>query len=173
MKRLIKDGAIIEDRWVHIADDAPLPADGDVIVPLARWMRERETLAARSGGVGVRLVGADSPAAIKDDLARLGVIALEFGTFKDGRAFSHARLLRERYGYTGELRAVGDVLRDQLFFMRRCGIDAYELRPDRSAEDALAAFRELTVTYQGASDDRRPLYRRAHRPAAHSAPHPD
>ncbi len=163
MKRLIKDGAIGEDRWVHLADDVPAPAGTDVIVSLARWRTERETFTARNGGVGVRLGGADSPAELKDDLARLSVIALAFDSFKDGRAFSHARLLRERYGYTGELRAVGEVLRDQLFFMRRCGIDAYELRPDRSAEDALAAFREFSVTYQGAADDRRPLYRRAAR----------
>jgi uncharacterized protein (DUF934 family) len=165
MPRLIKDGAIVEDGWVHLADDAIAPDGADVIVSLKRWKDERETLSSRNGGLGVRLAGADSPAAIKDDLARLGVIALEFGTFKDGRAFSHARLLRERYGYRGELRAVGDVLRDQLFFMRRCGIDSYELRADRSAEDALAAFRELSVTYQGATDDKRPLYRRGLRAA--------
>ncbi len=173
MKRLIKDGAIVEDRWTHLDDAVPVPAEGDVIVSLARWMRDRATLAGRNGGIGVRLGGADSPSVLKDDLARLGVIALAFDTFKDGRAFSHARLLRERYRYTGELRAVGDVLRDQLFFMRRCGIDAFELRADRSAEDALAAFRELSVAYQGATDDRRPLSRRAHRPAAQSAAQPD
>ncbi len=165
MKRLIKGGEIVADAWIRLEDDATAPPGADVIVSLARWKAEREALAARNGGVGVRLDGADSPAELKDDLARLGVIALAFGTFKDGRAFSHARLLRERYGFKGELRAVGDVLRDQLFFMHRCGIDAYELRPDRSAEDALAAFRELSVTYQGAADDRRPLSRRAHRPS--------
>jgi uncharacterized protein (DUF934 family) len=91
------------------------------------------------------------------------VVALEFGQFKDGRAFSLARLLRERYGYQGQIRAVGDVLRDQIFFMRRCGIDAFELRADRSAEDALDAFGEISVTYQAAADDRRPLFRRAQR----------
>ncbi len=166
MPRLIRDGRVVGDGWRHLADDEEAPAGADVIVSLARWVRDRDALVGRNGGVGVRLGAADSPEAVKDDLARLGVIALAFDTFKDGRPYSHARLLRERYGYTGELRAVGDVLRDQLFFMRRCGIDAFELRADRSAEDALAAFRELSVTYQAASDDRRPLSRRAPRPAA-------
>jgi uncharacterized protein (DUF934 family) len=166
MARLIKDGAVREDGWVHLADDAPPPAEGDVIVPLARWRREREALARRNGGIGVRLGPADPAAAIAGDLARLAVVALEFGTFKDGRAFSQAALLRRRYRYAGEIRAVGDVQRDQIFFMRRCGIDAFELRSDRSAEDALAAFREFSVTYQAAPDDPRPLYRRAARGAA-------
>jgi uncharacterized protein (DUF934 family) len=170
MARLIRDGAIVEDGWMHVADDAALPSSGDVIVPLARWLRDREALTKRNGGIGVRLGPADPPAAIETDLPRLSVVALEFGTFKDGRGFSQARLLRERFRYAGEIRAVGDVQRDQIYFMRRCGIDAFELRPDRSAEDALAAFREFSVTYQAATDDPRPLYRRAARGAAPDTP---
>jgi uncharacterized protein (DUF934 family) len=94
------------------------------------------------------------------------VIALEFDQFKDGRSYSLARLLRERYKFNGQIRAVGDVLHDQLFYMRRCGVDAFELRPDRSAEDALRAFKEFSVTYQAAADDTRPLYRRFKRGTA-------
>jgi uncharacterized protein (DUF934 family) len=164
MPRLIRDGRVTDDGWVHLDDGAPPPERGDVIVSLARWRRDRDALAARDGGVGVRLSGADSPEAIKDDLARLAVVALEFGNFKDGRSYSLARLLRERYGYGGQIRAVGDVLRDQIFYMRRCGVDAFELRADRSAQDALAAFGEFSVTYQAAADDPRPLYRRVRRP---------
>ena len=94
------------------------------------------------------------------DLPRLELVALEFPKFSDGRALSQARLLRERYGYRGEIRAMGDVLRDQLFFMTRCGFDAFEPRPDRSLEDALAAFDEFSASYQPAADQPLPLYRR-------------
>jgi len=164
MPSVIRDDRIVpDDGWAHLADDAPVPLQGDVIVSLPRWQKERQALTGRNGGIGVRLAGGDSIDTIKDDLARLGVIALEFGQFKDGRSYSLARLLRERYKYKGELRAVGDVLRDQIFFMRRCGIDTFELRADRSADDALAAFREFSVTYQAAADQKQPLYRRVHR----------
>jgi uncharacterized protein (DUF934 family) len=167
MPRVIRDERVVEDDpWVHLADDAPPPEGSDVIVSLKRWQKEREALIKRNGGIGVRLAGSDSPEAIKNDLARLQVVALEFGQFKDGRSYSLARLLRERYRFKGQIRAVGDVLHDQLFFMRRCGVDAFELRADRSADDALRAFREFSVTYQAAADEARPLYRRFRRGTA-------
>lgn len=165
MPRLIAGGKVVDDGWTHIADDTPLPASGDVIVSLKRWLGERAALLARRGGVGVRLTGGDALDAIVSDLPRLPLIALEFPNFKDGRSYSLARLLRERHGYTGQIRAVGDVLRDQVAFMRRCGFDAFELRADRSAEDALAAFREFSVAYQAAADEKRPLFRRVQRAA--------
>ena len=165
MPRLIRDGAIVDDGWVHLADDAALPDRGDVIVSLERWLAERDALSARKGGVGVRLAAGDRLDTIAGDLGRLQVVALDFGQFKDGRSYSLARLLRERHGYKGHIRAVGDVLHDQLYFMRRCGFDEFELRADRSAEDALRAFGELSVTYQAAADEKRPLFRRAHRGA--------
>ena len=88
------------------------------------------------------------------------MIAIDFPAFKDGRGFSQARLLRERYGYKGEIRAVGDVARDQMFFMARCGINAFEVKPGRSLEDALKAFNDFSVTYQPAADDGRPFFLR-------------
>lgn len=163
MPRVIADGKVTEDGWVGLADDAPVPTDGDVIVSLKRWQAERDALAARKGRTGVRLAGGDALEPIVADLPLLPVIALEFPQFKDGRSFSLARLLRERYGYKGQLRAVGDVLRDQLLYMRRCGIDTFELRADKSAEDALKAFGELTVAYQASFEEKRPLFRRVHR----------
>jgi uncharacterized protein (DUF934 family) len=164
---VIRGERVVEnDPWVHLADDAAPPEGGDVIVSLTRWQKERDALTRRNGGIGVRLAGSDSPEAIKDDLARLQVIALEFGQFKDGRSYSLARLLRERYKFNGQIRAVGDVLHDQLFYMKRCGVDVFELRADRSAEDALRAFKEFSVTYQAAADDTRPLYRRFKRGTA-------
>ncbi len=161
MRRIIKNRQIIEDYWRQVADDEALPPQGAVIVSLAHWRQEREALLARPDKqVGIRLKNDVAVADIAVELPYLAVIALEFPTFKDGRALTQARLLRERYGYRGELRAMGDVLRDQLFFMQRCGFDTFELRPDRSLEDALEAFGEFTVTYQPAADEPLPLYRR-------------
>lgn len=159
MPSVIKHRRIVEDRWQHLADEAELPA-GPVIVSLARWQRERAILLKRGQPVGVRLPNTANVADLAADLSLLEVVALEFPKFADGRAHSQARLLRERYGYQGELRAVGDVLRDQLFFMARNGFDAFELRADRSLEDALKAFDEFSESYQPAADQPQPLYRR-------------
>ncbi len=160
MRSVIKNRQIVEDRWQHITDDAELPA-GPVIVSLERWNRERAALLERGEPVGVRLPNTANVADLAEDLSRLKVVALEFPKFADGRAHSQARLLRERYGYQGEIRAVGDILRDQLFFMARNGFDAFELRADRSLEDALDAFGEFSESYQPAADQQLPLYRRA------------
>ena len=159
MRSVIKNRQIVEDHWQAVADDAALP-DGPVIVSLARWQRVRTALLARGEPVGVRLPNTANVADLAADLPVLALVALEFPRFADGRAHSQARLLRERYGYRGELRAVGDVLRDQLFFMARNGFDAFELRADRSLEDALKAFDEFSESYQPAADQPQPLFRR-------------
>ena len=159
MRSVIKHRRIVEDHWQYLADDAELPA-GSVIVSLARWQRERAALLARGEPVGVRLPNTANVADLAADLPALALVALEFPKFADGRAHSQARLLRERYGYRGELRAVGDVLRDQLFFMARNGFDAFELRADRNLEDALDAFGEFSASYQPAADQPLPLYQR-------------
>lgn len=160
MRSVIKNRQIVEDSWQPVADDAELPT-GPVIVSLARWRKERAELLARGDALGVRLPNTANLAELVADLPHWQVVALEFPKFADGRAHSQARLLRERYGYRGEVRAVGDVLRDQLFFMARNGFDAFELRADRSLEDALAAFDEFSDSYQPAADQPLPLYRRA------------
>ncbi|MCP5158448.1 MAG: DUF934 domain-containing protein [Gammaproteobacteria bacterium] len=159
MQSVIKDRRIVEDRWQHVADDAELPA-GPVIVSLARWRKEQAVLRERGEWVGVRLPNTTNIADLAADLPTLALVALEFPKFADGRAYSQARLLRERHGYQGEIRAVGDVLRDQLFFMARSGFDAFELRADRSLEDALEAFNDFSESYQPAADQPLPLYRR-------------
>ncbi|HUM90003.1 MAG TPA: DUF934 domain-containing protein [Candidatus Competibacter sp.] len=159
MRSVIKQRRIVEDHWQHLADDGDVPT-GPVIVSLARWRRDRKMLLERGKPVGVRLPNTADVADLTEDLPLLAVVALEFPKFADGRAYSQARLLRERHGYRGEIRAVGDVLRDQLLFMARCGFDAFELRPDRSLEDALVAFGEFTESYQPAVDQPQPLYRR-------------
>ncbi len=159
MPSVIKNRQIVEDSWQFVADDAELPT-GPVIVSLARWRQERATLLERGAPVGVRLPNTADVADVAADLPVLALVALEFPKFADGRAYSQARLLRERYSYPGEIRATGDVLRDQLFFMIRSGFDAFELRADRSPEDALKAFNDFSESYQPAADQPLPLYRR-------------
>lgn len=123
---LIKDQQIVTDDWQHVEDGDALPATGGAIVSLARWQADAESLNGRNAPLGIRLKSEERAELIAADLDRFDVVALEFPAFKDGRAYSTARLLRERYRYTGEVRAVGDVLRDQLQFMLRCGFDAFE-----------------------------------------------
>ena len=153
---LIKNGRLADDPWTALADDAELPTTGPVIVSLARFRAEREALLARRAPLGVRLKSSELAAEIGADAARFDLVAIEFPTFRDGRGYSTARLLRERWGFAGELRAVGNVLRDQLLFLDRCGFDAFEVE---NADAALAwrkAMAEFTVFYQPATDNRVP-----------------
>lgn len=152
--RIIKGHAIIDDPWTHVADDAALPAEGHIIVGRDRWIAERDVLNARSGKVGVRYASTEDPTADAADLAAVPLIALDFPKFTDGRSYSYAQVLRTRHGYRGELRATGDVLRDQLRYMWRCGFDAFEVRADKSIEDALHAFDEFTIDYQHSPPNR-------------------
>lgn len=151
---LIKDSQIAEDRWTHIEDEALLPAGAWPIVSLARWQAERESLMEAGVPLGLRLRGDESPRLIADELEHFAVIALEFLKFTDGRSYSSARLLRERYGFAGELRAVGHVLRDQALFMVRCGFDAFEVEDETSLDGWRAALARISVRYQAASDGR-------------------
>lgn len=154
---LVKNKAIAPDRWTHVADNEDIPSGVPVIVSADRWLSDRESLVHRNGDIGVRLRNDQSPEDVAEDLFRFGVVALEFPAFKDGRAYTQARLLRERYRFDGEVRAFGDVLRDQLLFMQRCGIDAFELRKQADAEAFETAVNEISVFYQPAADGRRPV----------------
>jgi len=159
--RVIKDNRIIEDEWQRLQEIdvvEELPA-GKVIMPFAYWQANRDQLIAQNKKYAVCINGDNETEAVVKDMDHFELIALDFPAFTDGRSYSHARLLRERYGYTGELRAVGDVLRDQLFFMQRCGIDSYQVREDKNIEDALKAFTEFSVKYQTAADRVQPVYK--------------
>jgi len=141
-----------------------IPA-GRAIVPLAVFRARKDELAPRiaAGEIGVWLESfelVEDLAATVDDINALPVIAYDFPKFVDGRGFSAAVLLRSRYGYKNELRAMGDVLRDKLYFMQRCGFDAYAIRADRSAEDALASLRDFSEPYQASVAEPQPLWRR-------------
>jgi uncharacterized protein (DUF934 family) len=154
---LLKDGRLIDDPWRKLADDEAAPAQGPILVSRARFAAERDALLARGAPMGVALANTDDVAALAADLSRLNLVALNFPKFSDGRAFSQARTLRERFGFAGELRATGHVLPDQLVHMIRCGFDAFELfRGEplaawRRAQGAYSAF------YQPAADGRSPL----------------
>jgi uncharacterized protein (DUF934 family) len=153
---IVRDGRIVEDRWVTVADDQKLPDDAPAIVTLSRWQNERATLAHRSVPLGVRLKSSDSAAEIAADLVHFGIVVLEFPKFNDGRAFSSARLLRERYGFKGEVRAAGHIIRDQLLFLVRCGVDSLDATDESWAEKWRIAQGEMSVVYQPGADARRP-----------------
>ena len=161
---LIRDRKLVteDESWLHLDDEAAVPPAGDVTLSVARLLREPGVL-EREARAGVRLGPDDDPAALKDLLPRLDLVTVDFPKFTDGRGYSIARLLRDRLGYTKELRAVGHVLTDQLFYMARVGFNAFELVEGKSVEHALAALDSFSVTYQAAADDGRPLFRRVAR----------
>ncbi len=158
-EQIIRKRAIVADDFVHIADDVELPASGQPIVSLARYIKHGGELVERFARLGVRVPSDKLPQDIPN-IPRLALIAIEFPKFTDGRGYSVGRMLRERHGFTGELRAVGWVLRDNLSYLERCGFDAFELKAGKSLESALEAFGELSVTYQAGIEDKRPIYRR-------------
>jgi uncharacterized protein (DUF934 family) len=151
---LLKNGRIGEDSWQPVADDAPAPSDGPIVLSLARWQAERHKLIGRNAPMGVHLRNTDDVSVLQADLDRLGLIVLEFPKYTDGRAYSQARILRERLGYTGELRATGQVLLDQLLFMQRCGFDAFVLNRPDAEETWRKAQRSFNVFYQPTGDGR-------------------
>ena len=156
--RVIKDLHIVDDDWQRIRDDQELP-EGDVIISFRRWKQAHQTFEGRHGKLAICIDGDDDLIEVAESLAQFDLIALDFPVFTDGRSYSHAKLLRDRYHYQGELRAVGDVLRDQLFYMARCGINAFQLREDKDIQDAMNAFSEYTVKYQPSTDQARPVHR--------------
>lgn len=161
MPRLIDGRAIADDRYTLLREAAALsdvPDGVPVIVPLSLWLERRGALIAR-GEAGVWLAPADHPGALADDLIRLPVIAIDFPQFTDGRGYSHARLLRDRYRYRGELRAIGDIQRDQLYYLAQCGFDAFLIPDSRDAQDALNGFADFSDGYQ-ATSARTPWFRR-------------
>ncbi|PCC98656.1 DUF934 domain-containing protein [Halopseudomonas pelagia] len=163
MQQLIKGDALIKETWHVLPAETTLEGlsnSDDLIVPLNLWLDHSHALKARDGGLGVWLNSDEEVEAIADDLEHFQVIALNFPVFSDGRSYSNARLLRDRYGYKGEVRAIGDVLRDQLFLMKRCGFDAFVIREDRNAEEALESLKDFSEVYQAATDQPLPLFRR-------------
>lgn len=182
MLNIIKDKAVVgEDDWTllrlktEVAEGADAQAaetpetvvvpTGKVIVPLAVWQAQKSALQLRND-VGVWLASDERPEALKDDIATLTFIAVDFPKFGDGRGYSIAYNLRMRYNFTGELRAIGDVLRDQLFYMQRVGFNSFAVRADRDVNDALKGLSDFSESYQQSWDKKTPLFRRVDRQAA-------
>jgi uncharacterized protein (DUF934 family) len=162
MPEIILRDVVVADDWQILRPAPGEPAivpDGRVIVPLAIWLDRQSALAAR-GDVGVWLAGPDDPANLESSLPALSVVAVDFPKFTDGRGYSIAFLLRSRFGYRGELRAIGDVLPDQLFYMKRVGFDAFAVRADKDIRQALRSLRPFTDAYQGSWDNAVPAFRR-------------
>ncbi len=164
MPKLIKDGAIVEDGFVFVspAEDGKLtlPA-GPVLVKLATWQAHHEAMLAHPHGKGVQLAPDEFAEILAGDIGALALIAIEFPGFADGRGYSTAALLRGRLGFKGELRAVGDVFKDTLFYQQRCGFNAFALKEGKNLEDALAALHTFSHPYQGSAEKPALLFRTA------------
>ena len=160
---VLKGGVISPDTWLNVATDDTLPKEGAIIVGLGRWLAERDELLKRNTALGVRIEPGDDLTKIRDDIARFDVIAVVFPRFRDGRGFSIGRLLRERYGFKGELRALGDILRDQFLFLHRCGYDAIEVKENMPLDEWHTAMNEFSVWYQPTADGRQSVLRRRHK----------
>ncbi|SFD85314.1 DUF934 domain-containing protein [Nitrosomonas sp. Nm166] len=171
---IIKNKTIVADDWVVLrlseqesAENVTV-APGKVIVPLQVWLKQRDVLQQRAE-IGVWLASDERPEDLKDVIDKFSVIAVDFPKFSDGRGYSIAYNLRARLGYQGELRAIGDVLRDQLFYMQRVGFDAFAPRPDRKIEDALKGLADFSEAYQTSIDRKLPLFRRLQRKESSAA----
>ena len=151
---LVKNGELAASSFADASAAEAIPPTGPVIVSLEQWKAHRDELLKRGTPLGIRLHSDQPPDLIAADLAHFAVVALEFPKFRDGRAYSYARLLRERYGFKGELRAVGDVLLEQLFFMLRTGFDAFEIASADPLKDYRTALADFSVWYQPAADGR-------------------
>ena len=161
MPQLIRGGALVDDTWTLLRDAAAVDAvpAANVIVPLSIWLTADQALLARDD-VGVWLAPADDPAQLAGDVQDLPVIAVDFPKFADGRGYSTARLLRERLGFRGELRAIGDIQRDQLYYLSQVGFDAFVVRDGNNVLDALKSLRDFTDGYQ-ITNRRTPWFRRS------------
>jgi uncharacterized protein (DUF934 family) len=159
---ILKHGALQPNEWQTVADDEALPEGKPVVVTLDRWLKERDALIGRNAAIGLKLKSDQSPVAVADDLDRFGLMVLEFPKFTDGRGYSQARILRQRLGYKGELRATGNVLRDQYLFMDRCGIDSIEIADEAKVGGYLDSLGEFSIWYQPAADQRPTVLARRH-----------
>jgi uncharacterized protein (DUF934 family) len=164
---LVKSGEIVADRFQRILDDAAIPAGGDVLVPAERFLADPEAFAARQGETGVIWPNDRDIDELAPHLGKLAIVALVFPKFQvvfpkfqDGRAYSQARILRERLGFRGELRATGQVLRDQFVFMLRAGFDALEVKKDADASVFGAVLKRYSVFYQPTGDGRLTAFRK-------------
>ncbi len=163
---LLKSGKIVDDVWAHIEDGHELSPGGCFTVSLGRFLSEHDQLLARNRSIGVRLAVGDDPGLLAPHLDRLHLIELQFPKYTDGRAFSQAQLLRRRHGFKGEIRAIGQVLRDQLRLMIRAGFDAMVVEEADAEKVFVDSASEFTEFYQAASDTSETVFMKRHRKTA-------
>ena len=150
--QIIKDKQLVDNSWTFVDDDSEVQDKGDITVTLWRWKSQHPLLLSHSGKIGIRLMPGDHPEELVDHLQGLELIELDFPGFGDGRPFSQARLLRSRFGYQGEIRAVGHFLPDQIYFLSRVGVNAFQLENQQQMPLALSCMNDFTINYQKSSN---------------------
>jgi len=160
MQKMLSHGAVTEDNWTVLQMPVETIPQGNILLPLKYWLEQSAELDGQAGLVGVWLDSDEEVEALADDLAQLPVVALNFPKFVDGRGFSSARLLRDRYDYKGEIRAIGNVIQDQLFILQRCGFSQFCLADNVDLEAAAKSLNDFSDSYQTAADQEQPLFKR-------------
>jgi len=165
MPKLIKDGQLVEDHWTMFEADTELATvlatkAKQVLLPAELWLQHKSELAGLNAKIGLWFASAQNPADFEEDITQFPLIALEFPMFKDGRAYSYAAILRQQLNYNGELRAIGEVLRDQLTYMFRCGFNSFSLADDADVDYCLNGFHDFSENYQSTVNNPTPLFRR-------------
>ncbi len=165
MRKMLSHGIVTDDNWTLLDQPEGNLPSGNVLVPLSYWLQHRDDLAQKdlaqhNGSIGVWLDSHEEVEALAADLEKLPVIAINFPKFVDGRGFSSARLLRDRYAYQGEVRAIGQFIRDQLFLLQRCGFSQFSFADDLDLEAAAQSLNDFSDGYQTAADQAQPLFKR-------------
>ena len=160
MQKMLSHGGVVENNWTVLQMPVETVPQGNILVPLKHWLENSTELDQQAGLVGVWLESDEEVEALMDDLAQLPVVALNFPKFVDGRGFSSARLLRDRYDYRGEIRAIGNVIQDQLFMLQRCGFSQFCLADEVNLEAAATSLNDFSDSYQTGADQAEPLFKR-------------
>jgi uncharacterized protein (DUF934 family) len=160
MPQILKDTQVVSDNWILLDENADSIPNGDILLSFEQWQNFAEQLSNHSGSIGVWLEGHAEIEQIIEPLLNLPLIAINFPKFADGRGFSAARLIRERYNYSGELRAIGGFIRDQLYLLKRCGFNAFQFSDENELSDTAESLKDFSENYQVSVDQENPLFRR-------------
>lgn len=160
MPQILKDTQVVSDNWILLDENADSIPNGDILLSYQQWQNFAEQLSNHNGSIGVWLEGHAEIEQIIEPLLNLPLIAINFPKFADGRGFSAARLIRERYNYSGELRAIGGFIRDQLYLLKRCGFNAFQFSDENELSDAAESLKDFSENYQVSVDQENPLFRR-------------
>ena len=160
MPQILKDTEVVSDNWIVLDESAESLPTGDILLSYEQWQNFADQLSNHSGSLGVWLEGHAEIEQIIEPLLDLPLIAINFPKFADGRGFSSARLIRERYNYSGELRAIGGFIRDQLYLLKRCGFNAFQFSDENELSDAAESLKDFSENYQVSVDQENPLFRR-------------